>query len=125
MRIPISPAHQIVRDLVEYLNDRVSEKRKIETIPYVLSHENNRVNVNGRSFTNKEKKSGCAVSLGFDVPEEFRHCSAQELLMEVLKPFVDLLHKDFDKGECFPLLCFPASSTRQSTLDFLSSFVAT
>lgn len=65
-----------------------------------MSHTNNRIYVNGRSFINSDKRSGCASSLGFhDVPEKYRHSSAQELLMEVLKPFIDGLHEDFDKGE--------------------------
>ncbi|PWN41215.1 hypothetical protein IE81DRAFT_331096 [Ceraceosorus guamensis] len=102
MRIPQSPAHQIVGDLIDYCNVHGGGKSRLgplQRIPYVLEHPNNLIHVNGRQVRLCDPEAKCPVKLGFpDVPPAYHGKSAQELLMSVLHPFIEQLHKDFNKG---------------------------
>lgn len=94
MRIPRSSLHSKVFDLVRYLNTHSRPEDKIELIPYVLEHENNRTFIQNEKGALQDPKWPERLGL----PEEFYNRSAQELLSSVIIPWLTLLRKDFDSG---------------------------
>jgi phytoene dehydrogenase-like protein len=94
MRIPRSSLHSLVFDLIRYLNTHAASEDKIELIPYVLDHENN------KSFFQDRKGSlqdiHWAKTAG--LPASYHGKSPQELLGSVVLPWLELLRRDFDAG---------------------------
>ncbi|KAI1810433.1 hypothetical protein GGS20DRAFT_594381 [Poronia punctata] len=94
MRIPRSSLHSAVFDLIRYLNTHGAAENRIELIPYILDHENNRSFFQGRK--------GAFQDVGWashaDLPAEFRGKTAQELLGSVVLPWLTMLRQDFDTG---------------------------
>ncbi|KAH7351060.1 hypothetical protein BKA65DRAFT_593892 [Rhexocercosporidium sp. MPI-PUGE-AT-0058] len=50
MRIPRSSLHDSVYALIQYLNNHNSSEMKVNLIPYVLEHKNNKAFIKGRKF---------------------------------------------------------------------------
>ncbi|KAK9772550.1 putative Amine oxidase domain-containing protein [Seiridium cardinale] len=94
MRIPRSSLHAKVFDLIRYLNTHCSAEDRIELIPYILDHDNNRSffqNHKGRlQEPNWAQKAGLPPADWGKTP--------QELLGRVVLPWLELLRKDFDTG---------------------------
>ncbi|KAL3417225.1 L-amino acid oxidase [Phlyctema vagabunda] len=94
MRIPRSSLHNIVFSLVRYLNTRNMREDQVTLIPYILEHNNNLAFVQGK--VRERSDPGMSAQLG--MPIEFHGKSADQLLSEVVRPWLDLLHADFEKG---------------------------
>lgn len=104
MRLPVIPEQQPVFDLIDYLNQRLPERDKIDLIPYHLyDPSGNLVYVNGRrsadgSTMTLDDANQHPDALGFELDPADRHKTATELLHAELQPFFDLLAQDFDLG---------------------------
>lgn len=94
MRIPQSPMHACVFDLARYLNDHNATSDRIEFIPYVLQHINNKIYLEGKVWDATDKTLAAAVGL----PESFHNKTAREMLGEVMQPWIDMLNQDLDNG---------------------------
>ena len=94
MRIPRSSLHAIVFSLVRYLNTRNMREDQVNFVPYILEHSNNLAFVQGKVREMGDR--GMSAQLG--LPAEYHGKSAQQLLSEVVKPWLDLLHTDFEGG---------------------------
>ncbi|KAI0075063.1 hypothetical protein K474DRAFT_1647054 [Panus rudis PR-1116 ss-1] len=104
MRIPVSPFHKILFDLVKYLNQQpeLPSDARIELMPYILNNVGNFVNINGRSRIGSTLQTASAGAttpkdLGWDVPPEYQNISANALLAQAIGPLVERLKRDFDK----------------------------
>ena len=104
MRVPDTPVHQPVFDLIDWLNQQVEPDAAIQTIPYHLYQaEGNLVYVNGvRGNGNQTltvaEASADPARLKFSLPPEERDKSAAQMLAEVLAPYVEALSEDFEAG---------------------------
>ncbi|MFC3997555.1 flavin monoamine oxidase family protein [Nocardiopsis sediminis] len=102
MRLPELAEHKPVFDLIKHLNKHSAAADKIELIDYVISDPSgNRVLVNDtRDNTGKVMTLAYANAhpgeLGFGLPGE--PTTAAAMLEKVIRPFADLLKKDFKKG---------------------------
>ncbi|KAF3769361.1 FAD/NAD(P)-binding domain-containing protein [Cryphonectria parasitica EP155] len=94
MRIPLSPLHSCVFDMVRYLNEHDLAGDKIEFIPYVLQHPNNKIYLQGRVWDATDKSLGASMGL----PEGFHGKTARELLFQVMSPWIDLLSENLERG---------------------------
>lgn len=92
MRIPRSPFHRQVFELVGYLNSRLSPQDQIRFIPYVLEHDNNLGFIRGEKSPINDDKLGHTLGL----PEPYCSKSAPELLGSIVKPWLTMLREDFD-----------------------------
>ena len=108
MRIPHSYQHRRVYHMIRYLNARSTRENKVELIPYILQHENNKLFVRGQSAMPADSGN---IS-GFNLPEAFKGKSAMELLGEVVGPWIEGLRTDFDRG-FEKLLAYDELSFRQ------------
>lgn len=85
MRIPRSPLHSKVFDLIRYLNTHGSLEDKIEPIPYILEHENNLCFFQGQKGSLHDR---CwAISAG--LPEDYHGKTPRQLLGEVNSAVAD------------------------------------
>ncbi|KAI0382364.1 hypothetical protein F5Y04DRAFT_288069 [Hypomontagnella monticulosa] len=96
MRIPQSGFHEIIFQLIEYINTNVPDPKAIRLIDYVLSAQGNDVYINNcrpkvRAF------SVTPLSIDWNVPTEFREKTAQQLLGEAIGGFIAGLKEDFNK----------------------------
>lgn len=94
MRIPRSSLHHQVYDLIRYLNSKSAPEDKVELIPYILEHPNNATFVQDR----KTNVGDTTWGKEFCLPPLFHGKSARTLLLEVVRPWLELLRKDFDTG---------------------------
>jgi phytoene dehydrogenase-like protein len=94
MRIPRSSLHSLVFDLIRYLNTHAASKDKIELIPYILEHENNRSFFQGNKGFLQDTHWAKTAGLS----EKYHGKSPQELLGSVVLPWLELLRQDFDAG---------------------------
>lgn len=94
MRIPKSPLHARVFDLVRYINTHSPADGKVEFIPYILEHKNNETYMRGKRSSIDSQR----VTSSPDVPLEYVGKSARDLLGEVISPWLALLRKDFEIG---------------------------
>lgn len=93
MRIPGSRLHSRVFDLIGYLNETCAKNNRIRLIPYeLLGHD--QAFFNGRKRSRSDHKWTSEAGLPF----YFRGKSAEELLQDVVRPWVELLREDFDSG---------------------------
>ncbi|KAI1081315.1 hypothetical protein F5B20DRAFT_569735 [Whalleya microplaca] len=95
MRIPNSDFHKIVFDLIDHINSRVPEDKTINLIKYILNSPGNDLYINGQR-PGVQAYSSTPASVGWDVPEEYRNQTAQELLRAAIGQFIDDLKQDFD-----------------------------
>ncbi|KAF5532972.1 amino acid oxidase [Fusarium napiforme] len=94
MRIPRSSLHSMVFDLIRYLNTHGPAENRIELIPYILEHENNKSFFRGQKGLLQDPRwSGDA-----DLPAGFRNKTPQQLLGSVVIPWLTLLRQNFDDG---------------------------
>ncbi|KAI0531599.1 putative L-amino acid oxidase [Xylaria digitata] len=108
MRIPRSPLHENVYSLVRCLNTYNPPDMKVNLIPYILEHENNKAFMNGRKLAVDDASWATALQL----PEPYRGKSARTLLGEIVGPWVRLLRQDFEAG-FRQLLAYDEYSFRQ------------
>ncbi|UNI18426.1 hypothetical protein JDV02_004696 [Purpureocillium takamizusanense] len=94
MRIPRSSLHSKVFDFIRYLNTHGSAEQKVELIPYILDHENNRSFFQGRKGMLQDPHWAAEAQL----PAAYQHKSPQQLLGEVVIPWLSLLRQDFEAG---------------------------
>ncbi|KAM6485694.1 hypothetical protein HDV62DRAFT_403108 [Trichoderma sp. SZMC 28011] len=94
MRIPRSSLHSKVFDFVRYLNTHGFAGDKIELIPYILDHENNRSFFQNQKGALQDSKWAAEAGL----PEAYRNKTPQQLLGSVVLPWLSILRKDFDAG---------------------------
>ncbi|RDW87633.1 amine oxidase-11 [Coleophoma crateriformis] len=94
MRIPRSPLHGLVFDLVRHINTHNPADRKVEFIPYILEHYNNDAYIQGKRSSIDSQN----LSFSPEIPPVYAGKSARELLGEVVSPWLMLLKKDFDLG---------------------------
>jgi monoamine oxidase len=94
MRIPRSTLHSRVYQFIRYLNSHGRQEDKIELIPYILEHQNNIAYIRNHKvhIDDQELAAEC------DLPPEYHGKSARQLLGEVVTPWLDILHKDFQAG---------------------------
>jgi monoamine oxidase len=104
MRLPEIQEHQMVFDLIDYLNDNVRPESRITTIPYVLyDTDGNRVLVNGShqadgQVMSLEYANRFPEQLGFGFGNRTRVRSAGDQLKHVLEPYLKALDVDFEAG---------------------------
>ncbi|KAL6694214.1 hypothetical protein J3F84DRAFT_400685 [Trichoderma pleuroticola] len=94
MRIPRSSLHSKVFDFVRYLNTHGFAGDKIELIPYILDHENNRSFFQNQKGALQDSKWAAEAGL----PEAYCNKTPQQLLGSVVLPWLSILRKDFDAG---------------------------
>lgn len=94
MRIPRSKLHEDVFTMIEYVNAQNPSEMKINLIPYILEHQNNKAFIKGRKCDFDDPSWGNLLN----IPAEYRGKSARTLLLEVVTPWLDLLRTDFDVG---------------------------
>ena len=94
MRIPRSSIHDSVYALIQHLNTYNPPEMKVNLIPYILEHKNNKAFIRGRKFDFDDASWGEVM----DIPEEYRGKSARTLLREVVSPWLELLRQDFEAG---------------------------
>lgn len=94
MRIPRSSLHSKVFDFVRYLNTHGFVGDKIELIPYILDHENNRSYFQNQKGALQDSKWATEAGL----PEAYRNKTPQQLLESVVLPWLSILRQDFDAG---------------------------
>ena len=94
MRIPRSSLHRNVYQLVRYLNTHGCAEDKVELIPYILEHENNRTFIRDCKTEIDDTRLGSSLAL----PAEYRGKSAKQLLGEVVLSWLEKLRTDFDVG---------------------------
>ncbi|MEM9202164.1 MAG: NAD(P)/FAD-dependent oxidoreductase [Actinomycetota bacterium] len=103
MRLPEIPEQQPVFDLIGYLNTKVPTEEQIELIPYILYDDSgNLCYVNGELGPDGQPMSVAYAgehpeALGFSAAAT-GGLTAQALLDSAIKPFLDLLEDDFEKG---------------------------
>ena len=100
LRLPHSKFQQYTFDLIDWLGwFDLPDDRQVELIPYILTAPGNRLYVNGVRRDGYQVASiTTPASLNWDVPDEFKDQTAQDLLQSALGPLIDNLEKDFDKG---------------------------
>ncbi|PSR84455.1 putative L-amino acid oxidase [Coniella lustricola] len=113
MRIPLSPLHACVFEMARYLNDNNPAREKVEFIPYVLQHVNNKILLQGKIWDAADKTLAASVGL----PERFHNKTAREMLFGVMQPWTDLLNKDLDHG-LTSVLRYDQLTFRQYLRDF-------
>ncbi|KAK0112830.1 hypothetical protein ONS95_014557 [Cadophora gregata] len=94
MRIPRSSLHKPVYDLIKYLNTHNPPEMKVNLIPYVLEHKNNKDFIMGRKLDVDDVFWGEALN----IPAEFLKRSPRALLEEIVFPWLALLRLDFETG---------------------------
>ncbi|POS68682.1 L-amino acid oxidase [Diaporthe helianthi] len=94
MRIPLSPLHACVFEFVRYLNEQNVVEDKVEFIPYVLQHINNKVHLQGRVWDATDR----SLAAWMELPQEFHNKTAGEMLRVVMDPWIALLKADFERG---------------------------
>lgn len=95
MRLPLSSFHSSVFDFIRYLNDRTgSSKDKIELLPFVLQHPNNKLLIEGHA----RKTGDTKLAAEFGLPERYHNRCAADILLEVMQPWIDLLRSDPQRG---------------------------
>ncbi|KAH7182312.1 uncharacterized protein B0J16DRAFT_270721 [Fusarium flagelliforme] len=94
MRIPRSSLHSKVFDLIRYLNTHSSVESRIELIPYILDHENNKSFFQGQKGLLQDP--GWSAKAG--LPSGFCNKTPQRLLGSVVIPWLTLLRQNFDDG---------------------------
>lgn len=94
MRIPLSPLHACVFEFVRYVNEHNAAEDKVEFIPYVLSHHNNKVHLQGRQWDCGDR----SLAAWMELPVEFHNMTAGEMMRAVMNPWLALLNEDFEKG---------------------------
>ena len=104
MRLPDIPEQRPVFSLISYLNDMVPPQSRINLIPYTLFDTNgNRVYVNGTkapdgSIMSVNYANSNPDKLGFTLNAADKNKTGQQLIDEVIQPFLDLLEKNFTTG---------------------------
>ena len=94
MRIPLSSFHSSVFDFIRYLNSRSGPIDEIKLLPFVFQHPNNRLVIQGR--LRKCGDTELARELG--LPSQYHNQSASDILLKILKPWIDLLRIDLERG---------------------------
>ncbi|KAI1066949.1 hypothetical protein LB507_011350, partial [Fusarium sp. FIESC RH6] len=94
MRIPRSSLHSKVFDLIRYLNTHSSVESRIELIPYILDHENNRSFFQGQKGLLQDPRWSAKAGL----TSGFCNKTPQQLLGSVVIPWLTLLRRNFDDG---------------------------
>ncbi|KAK7989772.1 meiotic recombination protein DMC1 [Apiospora arundinis] len=94
MRIPRSSLHSKVFDFIRYLNTHGSSENRIELIPYVLDHDNNRSFFRGEKGLLQDPRWAAKAGL----PAVYRNKTPQQLLGSVVIPWLTLLRQNFDDG---------------------------
>lgn len=97
MRIPNSNFHKIVFQLIDHVNSRVPRDKdmKIKLIKYVLNAAGNDIYINGHRSA-VQAYATTPASVGWDVPEDYKHKTAKELLDEAIGEFIEALRGDFN-----------------------------
>lgn len=94
MRIPRSALHEEVFSLIKFLNAHNPPAMKVNLIPYILEHQNNKAFIKGQKLDLDDPCWGQILN----IPVEFHGKSARTLLLEVVGPWLDLLRADFESG---------------------------
>lgn len=94
MRIPRSKLHSRVYQFIRYLNTHGCQKDKVELIPYILEHHNNVAYIQNH----KVQIDDIWLAADFGLPPEYHGKSARQLLGEIVAPWLQLLHTDFQAG---------------------------
>ena len=94
MRIPLSSLHSSVFDFIRFLNGRSDPDHRVELIPFVLQHPNNKLLIHGHS----RKCGDTALAKELGLPRSFHGKSAADILLSVMQPWIDLLRSDPERG---------------------------
>ncbi|KAI0901554.1 hypothetical protein F4806DRAFT_490031 [Annulohypoxylon nitens] len=97
MRIPYSEFHEIVFQLINYVNSQVSKPEEIELIDYILNDTGNDVFINDHR-PEMQAFSVTPLSIGWDVPENYTQKTAQQLLEEAIGQFIYDLKENFKEA---------------------------
>ncbi|OTA99929.1 hypothetical protein M426DRAFT_15985 [Hypoxylon sp. CI-4A] len=99
MRIPNSDFHQIIFQLIDYINTdaKVPESKKIKLIDYIMSDPGNDVFLNNIR-PDIQAFSVTPASIGWDVPSEYRDKTASDLLTQAIGGCISSLKDNFDQG---------------------------
>ncbi len=99
MRLPRSSFQTYTFDLIDWLRQfRLPEDRKVELIPYILSAPGNRLYVNGVRGDGYQVTSTTPASINWEVPDEYKNKTANQLLQSAIGRFIKMLEADFDNG---------------------------
>lgn len=94
MRLPLSSLHEGVYDFLRYLNKRCPPEDRIELLPFVFQHPNNKLLIRGQ--LRKVGDRSLPAELG--LPSKYHNKLASEILLEVMQPWLDLLWSDPQRG---------------------------
>ena len=103
MRIPHSPHHQIVFDLIEYIQDSsLPSDMQVDLIPYHLTSAGNFVYINNCGPRRHDASSTTPRSINWPLSEEakaqFQDRTAEALMLEAVDPLLQRLHRNFVDG---------------------------
>ncbi|ETW83664.1 hypothetical protein HETIRDRAFT_62302 [Heterobasidion irregulare TC 32-1] len=100
MRIPNSSMQKVVLDLIAHLNARhdLPSDKHIRLIPYILNSSGNCLYMNGLRRDGYRVMNTTPADINWDVPPRYLGRTAGSLLMEVLRPFLEDLERDFERG---------------------------
>lgn len=94
MRVPKSVFHQIFYQLVDYVNSQ-DPANNLDLIEYILTSPGNDVYFGGERIEIQATDTTPAI-LGWEVPPEYMHKTAQGLLTEAVGGFVERLKQNFE-----------------------------
>ena len=103
MRIPNSPHHRIVFDLIKYLQrSKLPSDVQVDLIPYNLTSPGNFVYVNRSAPKYFDASSTTPRSINWLLPEatkaRFQDRTAEELMLEAIGPLLQKLDGNFNDG---------------------------
>ncbi|KAF8486869.1 hypothetical protein DFH94DRAFT_4544 [Russula ochroleuca] len=103
MRIPHSPHHGIVFDLVKFIqSSNLPSDLQVDLIPYKLTCSGNFVYINRSTPKHQDASSTTPRSIDWPLSEEakakFQDRSAQELMLEAISPLLQRLDGNFVDG---------------------------
>jgi len=103
MRIPRSPHHRIVFDLITYLqSSSLTSDLQVNLIPYKLTSTGNFVYINQCRPKNLDASSTTPRSINWALLEEtkaqFQDRTAEDLMLEAVSPLLQKLHGNFNDG---------------------------
>jgi len=103
MRIPHSPHHRIVFDLIKFIQSSpLPSDMQVNLMPYRLTSPGNFVYINHRRPKGLDASSTTPRSINWALPEEtrakFQDRTAEDLMVEAVSPLLQKLHGNFTDG---------------------------
>ncbi|KAI0320036.1 hypothetical protein OF83DRAFT_1169691 [Amylostereum chailletii] len=96
MRIPNSPFHTIVFQLIDYLTTSdLPKEMQVALIKYILNAPGNSLYINGVTSPGYNVSSTTPSEIQWDVPQEYANQTAKDLMLSAIGPFLAELKENF------------------------------